>query len=174
MYTIPQIILIAKVCQYLADMAIRIGKETDKLLAIKLYVERKSVEWAYDQDSTDTTLTKTSNYLFALCGGYAFEAIGIIGANTGGIVPSPSGGSTLTPYPINITISAGQSGVSTLQDSDWIGLQDLNTIFINQNVLQSGYQFTFNSITGTIDVSLYGYVFQTGDVITGIGFIPNN
>ena len=114
MYTIPQIILIAKVSQYLADNAIRIGKETDKMLAIKLYVERTTVEWKYDQDPTDTNLTKTSNYLLALCGAYAFEASGIVDANSGGIVPSPSGGGSVYPFPINVTISAGQSGVSTL------------------------------------------------------------
>ena len=69
MYPTNTTIELAKISQYLIDNAIAVNKQPDKLLAIKLYVERKSLEWAYNQlniiisDNTPYLLTSGSGRL---------------------------------------------------------------------------------------------------------------
>lgn len=74
MLSIPSIIEIAKVSQYLAQNDIDnkglYGGGIDLQLPNKLYNIRKSVEWMYDQDNTEPTLSATSEYLLALCAKY--------------------------------------------------------------------------------------------------------
>jgi hypothetical protein len=74
MLSVPSIIEIAKVSQYLAQNDIDdkglYGGGIDLNLPQKLYNIRKSVEWMYDQDNTDPSLTGTSEYLLALCAKY--------------------------------------------------------------------------------------------------------
>lgn len=168
--SIANIIDIMKISKYLASKAIALGQESDSLLPTKLYVEGKSIEWMYDNDSTDDNLQKNAWYGYGLCGLYGLEAQAILGTS-GGIVSLTGSGANVSPFPINVTITAGQAGVSTLQNSAWIGLEGVNQVVINQNVLQSN-DFSFNSATGTFDFSAYGYVLQTGDEITSYGFMP--
>jgi hypothetical protein len=168
--TNTQIINIAKSCISLVVRDIEKGIEKDLLLPRKLYVCYKATLDAIALDSTDI---KSPNYLYSLCGGYAFEAENKMGA--GGIVVNPSTGGTnsgLTPFPINVTISSGEAGVSILQSSAWIGLQDVNSVVINQSILQKDVQFTFNSVTGVFNFSLYGYILQTNDQVSSFGFMP--
>lgn len=72
MYPTNTTIELAKISQYLADNAIAINKQQDKMLGIKLYVERKTLEWAYNQlniidsnflliNSTDTLLINSTD-----------------------------------------------------------------------------------------------------------------
>lgn len=74
MLSVPSIIEIAKVSQYLAQNDIDnkglYGGGVDLDLPKKLYNIRKSVEWMYDQDSTEPSLGATSEYLLALCSKY--------------------------------------------------------------------------------------------------------
>lgn len=74
MLSVPFIIQIAKVSQYLAQNDIDnkglYGGGIDLDLPKKLYNIRKSVEWMYNQDSTDPSLVGTSEYLLALCSKY--------------------------------------------------------------------------------------------------------
>lgn len=170
--TVATTIDIAKICIYLVNKAIALGQEKDTQLANKIYVIMKAVQDYNDGDPTNAYLTQTSNYLYAFCGGYAFQAEGILGTTGGVVVPPSSGGGALTPFPITHIVTLAESGVSTLQDSDWIGLQDINQVIINQSILQYGTQFTFNTITGTFDFSLYNYTLQTGDVVSSFGFMP--
>lgn len=118
-----------------------------------------------------TKIDAVTNYVYTMCGAYAFEALGIIGSG-GGVVPSPSGGggTGLIPYSITVTISASQAGSKTLTNTNWIGLQDVNLVTINQSSFQSGAQFTFSPLTGTFDFSLSGYTLQKNDVLTSLGF----
>lgn len=87
-YTVAEIITIAQISQYLAANDIQksglFGGGTDLRLPRKLYLIRKNVEWMYDLDPNDDTLLSTSNYLYALCGKYAFAARRTI--NQGGTV----------------------------------------------------------------------------------------
>ncbi len=172
MYPTNTVITLAKISQYLADNAIALGIEPDKQFANKLYIERKSVEWAYGQDPTDPTLIKTTNYLYTMCGAYVFEALGIIGQG-GGVVPSPSGGggTGVIPYQINIVVSAGQSGVMTISNTDWVGLVDLQpTCTINNTQFTLGTNYTYSTLTGTFDFSLAGYTLQQNDTFATGGF----
>lgn len=76
--TVAEIIDIAKNSQWLSLNAINSagldGGGEDLRLPRKLYMIRKNVEWLYNQDPDDSTLTATSNYLLALCGRYRFAA----------------------------------------------------------------------------------------------------
>jgi hypothetical protein len=74
MLSVPSIIEIAKVSQYLAQNDIDdkglYGGGIDLDLPKKLYNIRKSVEWMYNQDSTEPNLGATSEYLLAMCAKY--------------------------------------------------------------------------------------------------------
>lgn len=105
------IIGIAKISQFLAanDVAKgslfggRISPNTPKIL----YMERMAVEWMYNIDPSDSSLTLTANYLYSLCRGYNLAAQGILNQGGGGQVS-----------PINITTAPNQIefnvGASTL------------------------------------------------------------
>jgi len=74
MLSVPSIIEIAKVSQYLAQNDIDnkglYGGGIDLNLPQKLYNIRKSVEWMYGQDNTEPSLEATSEYLLAMCAKY--------------------------------------------------------------------------------------------------------
>jgi hypothetical protein len=65
-YTVPEIIDIAKVSGYLAQMetekGMLFGQRKDPRLAQKIYMERKSVEWAYDDDNDYEDIVASANY----------------------------------------------------------------------------------------------------------------
>lgn len=108
MSTIPEIIEIAKVCQYLANYATAngalYGTVTDPMLGLKLYVIRKDVEDIYNLNPNYPGLAQTANYLYGLCGTYSLQAQAIIAGGGGGIPINPvtPGGNTGT-YLIPIT-----------------------------------------------------------------------
>lgn len=91
MPTVPNTILYAKMSQYFSAIDIKksgvFGGGMDLNLPRKLYMIRKNVEWLYDLDPTDDTLTKTANYLYALCGKYALQAAQVSISN--GMVVNP-------------------------------------------------------------------------------------
>jgi len=169
MLSTSTIIQYAKISQYLAANAIKRGIEQDTLLANKIYTERISVQWDYTNNPTDTTLVETGNYLIALCGAYFITAQGISGS--GGSVVNPSAPSANIPYQLNITITAGQSGVQTYTNTALIGATAPSTIFINQSTFQlwdgTTGEYTFNSTIGQLNFSIGGYTLQTNDKLTG-------
>jgi hypothetical protein len=87
--TVPQVIQIAQVSQYLAENDIEqsglYGGGQDLQLPKKLYSIRTSIQWYYGQDPTGTTLFQTCNYLIALCGKYRAEAANLLGIGIGSI-----------------------------------------------------------------------------------------
>ena len=178
MPTTSTTISLAEICQYLYTVSdykqsVFFNGTIDPRRNMQLYMERKALEYGDDQ-SLDG-LTGATNYVYTLLGAQVQKANEILSAGSGGIVvPPSSGGGGLTPFPINLTISAGQAGSSTLQDSDWIDLQDIVQITVNQSVYQLGTGFTFNAITGTFDLSLSGYILQEGDKFTSFGFAPTS
>jgi hypothetical protein len=98
MYTVPQIIQIAKLSQALADDDIAkgslFGRRLDPLLAVKIYCVRKDVEWLYDLDPDSEHFPLISNFLLALCEKYAMRAWAILSGASGGRVVTP-----ITPVP---------------------------------------------------------------------------
>jgi hypothetical protein len=115
----------------------------------------------------DADLPKLVDYLYSLCGKYAFQAENILGT-VGGVVinPSSGGNSALIYHTLNHVITAGEANVSTYQNNDLIGADNLVQVVIRQSEYQLGQQFTFNSVTGTLNFALSGYVLQEGDPLT--------
>jgi hypothetical protein len=90
-YTTAEVIDIAKVSQVLAAQFIATnglygGSGVDRRLPRMLYIERKSIEWLYGLDPTDTSLVGTTNYVYALCGRFGLVAARIIASGNGGTV----------------------------------------------------------------------------------------
>jgi hypothetical protein len=91
MPTTAETIAIAKVSMFLAAQKVAkaslFGGVLDTQIAIKLYMERKSVAWKYAyQPANATDLVYTKNYLFDLCGAYAAKADIIVNGGNGGTV----------------------------------------------------------------------------------------
>src|SRR5690606_2661102 len=81
--TIPEILQIQKISQYLA--ANDIGVETamyggtlDQRLALMIMCEGLSVQWKYETNPAKDTIRGTANYLYEILGKYALQAERII------------------------------------------------------------------------------------------------
>jgi hypothetical protein len=128
MPTVQEIIDIASVSQYKAsNFLYKAGLYSggvDKRLPRLLYMIRKSVEKRYDQDSSDTTLAKTANYLYSLCGQFGMEASYLLSVSEGGSVATPvtGGGSgsldSMSEYLIRVV--AGDFSDATHYDDERI------------------------------------------------------
>lgn len=129
--TIPQIINIARVSQYLANSAAAKGSlfnpVLDPLLGLKIYVIRKDVEDVYDLDPTYDGLVACSNYLLGLCGAYALTAQGIISGGGGSITP---GQPTIIQSPIYIT------GANFASATAWNGANSAGVTILAAYTLQ--------------------------------------
>lgn len=151
--TVAQIINIAKISQYLADKDVSLGAlfgrritpDTPKVL----YMERKAVEFLYDLDPTDDSLTLTANYLYSLCRGYNLKAQSITG---GGSVAPPVPGTAPLPkiFIVNTSSSFIQDGQSSKVITDFIGW---NLLFARNGIPQStitteSSYYTWNKTTG--------------------------
>jgi hypothetical protein len=106
LYTIPEIIEIARVSGYLAQDDIAKGAlyspKPDPDLPILLYMVREAVDFQNGNDPAESTLRDTANYLFWLCGKYAARAQYIISSGGGGTVVVP-GAAADGPIWIRIT-----------------------------------------------------------------------
>lgn len=161
--TIPQIIRIAKISQYLCVADIEKSYQyggVDLKLPNLLYNIRKSIEYWYDLDSTDDTLVATGNYLLALCAPYSLTAENITG--TGGSVSPILPATGYEYYEITDTISADST---TYTNQLLIGGLSLSFIILNNQILSYGNgDFTFNNVTGVI--TGISTTFIAGDKIT--------
>lgn len=122
MQAVSDIINWAKISQYLATNAInRGGLWGDGIpanLPRHLYMVRKNVEWLYDLDPTDETLTATSSYLLTLCGKFGLQAMSITG-NAGTIAGIAGGSGTI--YPFVITSSDFEGDQVTYNNPEIVG-----------------------------------------------------
>lgn len=160
---------IAKVCVSLTIQAIAQGRELDLNLPRKIYCTYQSLNDVYTDNPNDSTLTATSNFLFSICGGYAFEAERILNLGGGGIVATTAGNPGITPYPIYITLASGNISGTTIKaliQSDWYGLSGFAFSFINNNQFALNTNFTYNTLTGIFDFALTPYTPQVGDIFT--------
>lgn len=171
LFTIPEIINIAKCSQYLADSDAAngyiFGAVIDPNLGLKIYTIRKDVEDLYELDPTNSNgiynLEAMGNYLYGMCGRYALTAQAIISGGGGSVVP-PIDPNQYIWYSFVDTVGAGGDDSETYQNVLLIGARQLNTFTVNSGALQtSPPNFTFDSVTGTIDWS--PNKFFTGDVI---------
>jgi len=155
-YSVAQIIRIAKISQYLCSVEIMkqglLGGGIDLELPEKIKNVRDDVEYWYGLDSTDDTLRETSNYLYALCGRFAMAAQGVTG---GGGSISPTNPSTEMPekieFVVNTTDSPILAGGSSLSIPQYIGYT--NIIFTRNYQAQTSITtepqyYTWDSSTG--------------------------
>lgn len=131
-YTVAQIINIAKVSQYLAQNDVAKGRlfgpRKIPMSPQILYAERKAVEWLYNLDPTNTTLTLTANYLYSLCRGYNLQAANIVNNGGGGSV-SPISPTLPPPLPYQFEVDSNSfiatGATSKVFPAAWIGRQIL-------------------------------------------------
>lgn len=168
---------LAKICQYLVanNNAIREGMfngSINEKYSTILYMERKALEYGIQQNLSG--VQGASNYVYSLLGGEINKANNILTNGGGGINVSAVANSSgaLQPYNINITITAGQSGVSTISNPSWFGLTYISDVIINGSSYQNGVGFTFNQSAGAFDFSLSGYILQENDKFSALAFIP--
>ncbi len=157
--TVAQKIAIADISEYLATVAIEKGgvwaKGIDIELPSKIRNIKDSIEYRYNIDPSDDTLTATSNYLYALCGKFALQAQAVLlapGTISGIIAPT-------TPSPYQFTVDASTSFIIDGQSSKTI------TAFIGYNLI-----FTRGGVTqSTVDpgggMSYYSWTKATGSFI---------
>jgi len=112
-YSIPTIINLAKISQYLAsnDIANRMSNGysvLDSILDKKIYAERKAVEWMYNNNSNYPNLNAYSQYLYAMCGAYIPQAL-IISGNAGGGTVLPNTPSYVI-QPVSLYFIIGKAG----------------------------------------------------------------
>lgn len=112
--TIAQIMDIWPIAQYLAANDIQDRRSNsgavDVNLPQKIYSIGTAVQRIYDADPTDTTLTATARYLYALCGKYGIQASVV--AQSAGAVSSLSH-SSFIPQPLDWVVSSSSYPLAT-------------------------------------------------------------
>lgn len=124
---------------------------TDPKITMKIYMEKKAVEWMYGIDPSDSTLTVTGRYLYTILGKYGTKARGIVSGGGGSV---DAGTTIITPPPYMFYVSASSfivTGQSTKVITAYIGY---NLIFVRGGVPQStvngGFSYySWDSTTGT-------------------------
>jgi hypothetical protein len=167
MPTTADVIDIAKVSTSLAIRDIALGKETDLTLPKKLQMEGDILEWVNDVNYTGINLVGFTEYVYGMCGGYAYEAEGIIG--TGGIVVNPSsGGSAITIQQYSKFASSGSTTITfseavnkTLLYASRGGIDVGEIIFSG---VPTGNQVRWDTNTGTLTVAAT-VPFGTGEFV---------
>lgn len=156
--SVSNIIRIAKVSQYLSKIDVAKGSLFGRRIAPNtpqiLYMERKAVEWAFNLDPTDSSLTLTANYLYSLCRGYNLQAQNITG--TGSIAPvNPA--TAPTPYDFEVGASSFMATGDTTKQfpSTWIGY---NLLFVRNGIPQSTIDlgasyYSWDRSTATVTIS---------------------
>jgi hypothetical protein len=149
--SISEIISIATISQFLAgnDIAKGVfmqGGALDNKLDRTLYMERLPIEGIYALNPTEPNLRKASNYLFALCGKYAYQAEVIISGNTGSL-PVVSGPANQT---INISGTASFTIGVTSSSSYTIAWYRNGILVVGQTGLNYSYAATIANNDDTV------------------------
>jgi hypothetical protein len=167
MPTTADVIDIAKVSTSLAIRDIALGKETDLTLPKKLQMEADILQWVNDVNYTGINLVGFAEYVYGMCGGYAYEAEGIIG--TGGIVVNPSsGGSAITIAQYSKFASSGSTTITFSEAINKILLYasrggiDVGEIIFSG--VPTGNQVRWDTNTGTLTVAAT-VPFGTGEFV---------
>jgi hypothetical protein len=153
MPTVTEIINLYSTAQYLAAVDIAKSglnaKGVDINLPYKIYNIGKSVSERYSKDPSDTSLTDTANYLYALCGKYGILAQGVSGVAGNSVVS----GSVTSPEPYNFIVDGSSfmlNGESSKTITSFIGY---NLLYVRNGIPQttvnteSSY-FSWDKVTG--------------------------
>jgi hypothetical protein len=143
--TVANILDIAKISQYIATIDIERGKisgrrvvpETPQILSNEIF----GIEYLYNIDPADTSLTETSNYLYSLCRGYNLQAQQISG--TAGTISPVNPSQIPNPYDFEVTASSiVPAGATSATLSAFIGF---NLLFVRNGIPQSTLNIGGNS-----------------------------
>lgn len=154
--TVAEKIEIAQASQFLAANDIAkgglYGGGISARLPRLLYMIRKNVERLYGLDPSDSTLTKTSNYMYSLCAPFSLRAQAILGG--GGTIASVVPVSATSVFPIYIT-QANFTTATDYNDTRIVG-QNL-MIFYNEinRYLIPGTEWSYTA-TG-VSITLPGF-----------------
>lgn len=154
MPTTASIVSIYPVAQYLATIDINkrglYGGGVDLQLPEKIRNIGMSVERVYNDDPTDTTLTTTANYLYALMGKYGMQAQAVTGiaGSVAGIISNVQ-----SPLPLDFEVTALSiisDGENTKTFTAFIGCNiEFTRGGITQNTTNiGGSYYTWNKVTG--------------------------
>jgi len=136
------------------------GGGTDITLPKKIYSIGEAVRNRYNQDPTDTTLTATSNFLFAIMGKYWVMAQAIIGSGSAGSVATISNNQS---FPIYIT-EADFTTATFYPNTSIAGNNVL--IFMNEiNRYLIGPEATVNSLGITINIDGFDAINNTYNLV---------
>ena len=142
------------------------GGSIDENHHIKLYVERKTVEWYNGQDTIDEDILYTiSNFLFALEGVWGMEAQFIDGGS-GGIVAPTTTASTTLPDPIDWIVSATASGTAPLAANE--STVTLNGMSGMPNLRGYNIEFTRGSMVQNTTDPGDGTTYYSWSRVTGV------
>lgn len=147
------------------------GASVDLDHHIKLYVERKSVEWYNDQDTIDADiLFQIANWLFALEGIYGIQAQFVDGGS-GGIVAPVTTASTTLPDPIDWLVSATASATAPLSTGQsTVTLDGTNGM---PNLRGFNIEFTRGSMVQNTTDPGDGTTYYSWDRVTGVFALLN-
>jgi len=90
--TTANVINIAKVCIPLALKDIANQINGDKRYPRELYIAYNTLNDLYTDNPSSTDVTSLTNYVYALCGGYYFQAQNLLSLGQSGIIVNPSTG----------------------------------------------------------------------------------
>lgn len=169
------------------------GGKFNSDLPMRLSMVTRLVEWKYDQDSTDSSLTNTGNYLYQLCGKYIQEAKLIIANNMPGIIINPANGaqSTLVPVYLQFRVGVTVSPVVVNGENVTLPIAGENSVVIpltyilaslevtldgvevpQSDPLQTSYNAIYTNNSATITLA-NGGIFNNNDlwIISGYQFV---
>ncbi len=171
--TVSEILSISDVSQYLVQNNIALGSlfgtRLDPRLGAMIYTEKSSVAWAFDLDSTYSSLPATSAYLYSLLR-FNGQAAAIVSGGGGGSV-APSGGGSIIKSPIRITsINFATATAWNGSNSDGITISPSYTLQVYWNDIQrflvEGSEWSRTS--GGIEI------INNGTTITGFSALSND
>lgn len=160
------VIEIAKVSVSLVIRDIDLGKENDLNLPKKISMESEILEWVSSNNGGETLINIDgfTDYVYGMCGGYAYEAEGLIG--TGGIVVNPASGGIRIPFQLQAFASTGSTTIIFTQAINKSILSITRASFDTGEIIFSGMptdnQVKWDTFTGTITVVT---PFTTGELI---------
>jgi len=183
-FTIPQIIVFAKISQFLAgnDKASQKGLKSGSFIGNLeglLYMEGYLLENMYTLNPTSSTLRNTGEYVLSLCGKYLQQAIKIANGLTASapVITGPSNQSVNVGQNATFSVSVTGSAPFSYQWFDYLGnvipgatsssytflnsqLTDTGKTFYVKVTDTNGHSTTSNTATLTVSAALVGYYYQ--------------
>jgi tagatose-1,6-bisphosphate aldolase non-catalytic subunit AgaZ/GatZ len=114
MPTTAEVIEIARVTVAVVIKAIEQGQENDLELPNKIRIEANALEWVNTTGYTGINLNGFTDYVYGMCGGYAFEAEALMGV-AGVVIDPSSGGNGRFPEQYSKFASSGAISISFSQ-----------------------------------------------------------